>query len=488
LSIIFSAQGFRTFVKITKGTNHCTKDVFEIPNGNYFGLGINIDTLKNKVRYPLTVVILDNQGKTLAVKNYLKVKTPFSNAPLTIRTSCLVGNNIFFAGTVFDSAMKFSAVLIKFNFSGDTLWWRNYIDANYDIQINKVSPSVDGGFLLTGYLNDTVHGIQPLLLIKTDINGNELWRKIIHKSNPDGAEPKGLLQDSITKKIVIVGVQSFGPGIWYSDLLVLDSLGNSIFRYGYQQGGAQDLIQTIDKNYIMVGAEEISGFQSTGRSFALKFNINSPNTPIWRIDHFGPITAENLFYNVCEFPNGELLMTGTIDTTEFTEHVHNSLIRFVNVKPTGEILKVRYYNYAPDKNNDYRQFLYSTFLTKDGGWICTNSPYNPGNNPMIFVKYDANGCDSTLDYCANRVSIPKLNSNNSEIKLWPNPANNELNIEFDNQIDAWIEISNTLGEPLISRKTNSFNEQIQIADWPIGIYFVKIKTSQKQKIFKVIKN
>lgn len=487
LNLKIAAQGFRTFVNITKGTNHCTKDVFEIANGNYFGLGISIDTLKNRVRYPLSVVIFDGQGKILIIKNYLKNKINFSNPPTVIRTSCKVGSNLYFAGTVFDTAFKFTCVFIKFNFNGDTLWWKNFNDPNTDIQINKVSPSIDGGFLLLGTIMDNVNGIQPILLIKTDANGNELWRKIIHKSNPDGAEPRGILQDSLCKKIVIVGTQNFGSGIWYSDLIVLDSLGNNIYRYGYQQGGAQDVIQTKDKNFVMVGGEEISGFQSTGRSFALKFDINSPNTPIWRIDHFGPITAENLFNNICEFSSGELMISGTIDTTEFTKHVHNSLIRFVSLKPNGDLLKVRYYNYAPDSVNDYRQILYSSCVTSDGGWICTNSPYNPGNNPMIFVKYDANGCDSTLSYCANRVNVPKLSLDELGIKVWPNPAINEINIESEFQDEFELEVSNALGESLLTKKIKAKKDQIKITDWTNGIYFIKIKSQQTQKTFRVLK-
>lgn len=487
LHLNLASQGFRTFVKIPKGTNHCTKDVFELTNGNFFGLGISIDTLNNKVRYPLTAVILDSQGKTLKIKNFIKTKTPFSNAPITIRTSCKVGNYIYFAGTVFDSSFKFTGVLIKFNFNGDTIWWKNYVDYNYDITIHKVSPSVDGGFLLIGDLSDNVHGIQPAILIKTNANGIELWRKIIHKSNPDGAETKSVLQDTLTKKIILAGNQNFGSGIWYSRILILDSLGNFITSNAFQQGGVQDIIQTLDKNFVVVGFEEISGHQSTTRSFALKFNINSPNTPIWRIDNFGPITLYNVFNNVCEFPNGNLLLSGSIDTTGLTNNVFTGLVRYLEVSPNGQILKTRYYNYAPDLVNDYGQYVYSTNITSDGGWISTNSPIHLGNNPMIFVKYDAIGCDSTLAYCANSVGISKYNFDEIGLKVWPNPTIDEINIESEILIESEIEISNALGQTLVSKKINLKNEQVKLADWPKGIYFVKIKNSQFQKTYKVIK-
>jgi len=478
LHLKIAAQGFRTFVKIPKGTNHCTKDVFEITNGNFFGLGISIDTLNNKVRYPLTVVILDNQGKTLKIKNYIKTKTPFSNAPITIRTSCKVGNYIYFAGTVFDSSYKYTGVLIKFNFNGDTIWWKNYLAPNYDIQIHKVSPSVDGGFLLVGNVYDQINSIQPSLLIKTDAIGNEIWRKVIHKSNPDATETKAVLQDSLTKKIVLVGNQNLGSGIYYSHIMILDSLGNLIVRNGFQQGGVHDIIQTKDKGIVVVGFEDISGHQPTERSFALKFNLNSPSSTVWRIDNFGPITMNNTFYNVNEFPNGNLLLAGSIDTTGLTNNIFTGLVRYVEVNSNGQILKTRYYNYALDLVNVYGQYVYSTNITSDGGWISTNSPIHLGNNPMIFVKYDANGCDSTLAYCANRVGLNNFITNNNELIIYPNPSQNVLNIEFENNFNNQnytLKIVDVLGRTSTSLSMTTSNKiSLDLSKLPNGIYFLQV--------------
>ena len=82
-----------------------------------------------------------------------------------------------------------------------------------------------GLFLVTGFFqNWSANPYSKCLLIKTDANGYELWRKKIAKAIPDAQDGKTILQDSASKKIIIAGYQYIGnSNNWdgYPNLLIL---------------------------------------------------------------------------------------------------------------------------------------------------------------------------------------------------------------------------------------------------------------------------
>jgi hypothetical protein len=63
---------------------------------------------------------------------------------------------------------------------------------------------------------------------------------------------------------------------------------------------------------------------------------------------------------------------------------------------------------------------------------------------------------------------------NSKITIFPNPAKNQFNLDFDSvhfSINK-IQIFNTLGEKVF--ETNTISENIIFGTIPSGMYFVKI--------------
>lgn len=75
------------------------------------------------------------------------------------------------------------------------------------------------------------------------------------------------------------------------------------------------------------------------------------------------------------------------------------------------------------------------------------------------------------------------NNENNNLKLYPNPNNGKFRIEFDNKQTNKInfEINNLLGERIL--EISDFNTQIlndvDISNFPKGIYFVKIIDGEK---------
>lgn len=75
--------------------------------------------------------------------------------------------------------------------------------------------------------------------------------------------------------------------------------------------------------------------------------------------------------------------------------------------------------------------------------------------------------------------------NQSSFKVFPNPSQEFLNLEFDENIFLdQIEIFDSKGSLKKSIFINSGYVKIAIADFPAGVYFLKIKTSNHPFIFK----
>lgn len=74
----------------------------------------------------------------------------------------------------------------------------------------------------------------------------------------------------------------------------------------------------------------------------------------------------------------------------------------------------------------------------------------------------------------------------SKIILYPNPANDVLNIEAETNISS-IEITNMLGQALISTKENGNKHQVNISGLSAGNYFVKVTTGNTNRVLRLIK-
>ena len=442
LSIIYSAQGFRVKHYLNNSLNNATKSILEISPGKYIGGGFSIDPLKGT---QLTLMGLDSVGHVKWTKNYADTSFQHVDNFLITRYFMKHGNNLFYTGALRDKNPRAFGVLMKFNFNGDTLWQKIYRSADTleDLIPQRVCQSVDGGFLITGWFQHW--GTNPsrkLLLLKTDANGNELWRKQIVKSNPNVQDGKGIIQDSATKKIAIVGYQYLVTNTGfntYDNMVILDSLGNYVASTSriFGLGGALlDLIQTKDKKLVACGYKIVStvngGSTNMYKSYALKFDINNPYSPIWTIDDFDDLNLGNGFSSVDELPNGDLIFGGGIDTGAYTVFT-NSFQRIAKFNKDGNLIYKKYYNYKTNgATNANSQGMMSLMHTSDGGMIAAIAENNTNPNPFFFVKYDANGCDTTLAYCSILASLQNKGQQNDEFSVFPLPFHNQLSIAFNN--------------------------------------------------------
>ncbi len=491
-----SQGGFRARVYAPSGLNHDTKDVFETSPGNYIAGGIAIEMHNGNYCFLLTLTGLNANGQVQWMKKYGTDSMQFGNHPFTFRMFCKKDNYLYYTGPLIVANEKSFSTLIKFDLNGNIIWQKIYKDtsSSTDLVTQKVSPSVDGGFLLTGFFQDWINNTTPCLLIKTDALGNELWRKKINKAVPNVSDGKAIIQDSASKKIIIVGYQYIGNANYadvYQHLLILDSLGNTISQNHYTPGGFGDIIQTKDGKFVTIGVYRYSGFVSTNNSYATKFDVNNPTHPIWSITTYDPLVVNNAFGSISELPNGDLIIAGGLDTMVSITNRTNVLARIIKVNSiTGQVKWRRFYDYSKNDTLDNFQKSISINATSDGGWVTSWSVGNYGNNPLFYVKYDSTGCDTTTAYCLNPVAIKQVNVQNLGLHIYPNPSSGILNVEVNTALEKPLDItlSDALGR-IVKQLSLSASTKIDVSDLENGIYFLQVFDEGKLLTTeKIIKN
>ena len=126
-----------------------------------------------------------------------------------------------------------------------------------------------------------------------------------------------------------------------------------------------------------------------------------------------------------------------------------------------------------------------------------------GANDMIYITEESGyyfvlasssfGCVSSSDtvFVTNYSNIENQ-SLISSLKIYPNPAQDFISIEFENSGEAVkIQIVNVYGNIFYSENTDyyqlNYSNKIDIKDYPCGIYFIQLSSSNNTKTYKFIK-
>ncbi|WP_289044456.1 T9SS type A sorting domain-containing protein [uncultured Olleya sp.] len=111
----------------------------------------------------------------------------------------------------------------------------------------------------------------------------------------------------------------------------------------------------------------------------------------------------------------------------------------------------------------------------------------------LFGDVDLSGNDrifnTTIDLGAyeyiSTLSVDYVSLSTNSVRLYPNPVNDKLFIKSDNAIDS-ITIYNVSGQ--IIKQTEIFSNGIDVSVLNAGLYFINIKSDNRENIKKFIKN
>jgi hypothetical protein len=114
------------------------------------------------------------------------------------------------------------------------------------------------------------------------------------------------------------------------------------------------------------------------------------------------------------------------------------------------------------------------------------------NTAYIYFDYNAPIITNTTQNNFQTV-VTTINQNNdaNQLKVFPNPANELLNINLQNSVIENCIISNALGQTVFSSANeinSNHNIQLNISHLSAGVYFVKVSASDGSYNAKFIKS
>lgn len=477
----FSFAQYATYFNKQYNLYSNTENAFSIVErgGNYFVCGFGANSFSQSF---INFYCTDSAGNFLWEKEY--GKPGFHYYPgwggSLIQTS---DGGFALGGTIVDSAYHNSALLMKFNSVGDTLWTNTFGNDSICVAYQCKQTS-DNGYIIVG-ATDINSYWEDVLLIKTDSIGNEQWRQTLG----------GIQQDIGTSVIqtadggYLVGgyTSSFGANI-NSYVVKTDSSGQLVWQTvlggGYDEGRA-NVAQLNDGNYAVAGTYTFSqaGGPGVGSPFGKPFiaKLDTSGNTIWS-QTYGAVKFNASLTSIHELPNGDLIGAGFCGGNSHMEGL------VLKINSLGDSLWYRTYNHHPLNEN----FFYYSEPTSDQGLIACGVTWDYQNNyeyNMWVVKLDSLGCDTIG---CNSVGIAHNTLSSSEIIVYPNPSSGTFTITNGNfnQVENSITIFDMFGR-IVNAQLIFSGEKIQfdLSQYSSGIYLLEIRNEEgrniySQKIFK----
>ena len=492
LNLTLSSQGgFRKRINLPGSYGTAAIAAFETSPDNYLILSKTKAIDGNNWIFKLGVTKYNSNSHIYTTKQFGDSNLFYPHSFAWIRNlGKKIGNSVYFANYSCDNNLSlWKGVFINFDFNGDTIWQRKYHSVGEHIFLFQCNKTWDGGFILTGQARDTLLKVGRLLLIKTDANGNELWRKKYNNPAPNYAEGRDVIQDSASKQILITGMRfkgfSNGSQIEEKFVFLTDSLGTLLYDLPntyLMDNASAGILRDHNNNYYVFGYKNKSYIAPhyTVKPYLLKFKILGNNLTTVFDKEYDKEYVSNAFFDAEFDDNNHINLIGHIDTNTINNLPANGMVSKFKINSDGELISKKYYNYTYNLNWNFGVVANGLSLTSDGGIIApVERLLNSSNNyaPLFFVKYDSLGCDTSAFYCAT-VGIKENSYQTTDVSIYPQPANQVVNLSsplFANK-SAQIQLHNNLGQ-LCFKQNVKFNNgalQIPIANLPKGIYSLKL--------------
>jgi hypothetical protein len=391
-------------------------------------------------------------------------------------------------------------VIIAFNNELNIIWSKNYFSTSSNI-FNSICPTVNSGFMFVGSGCSGKH-----LFINCDSNGNILWQK-------DHTAPyMGSYTGSNNYKLLKMNSNSYIDFTKFGDgellyILNLDSLGN-LLQFNYLSGFLpQGLGKSADNGIVLFGTKYIDRNSiciikldsNLSTSWAKEYSTNYQNI----IYDYTPLNNNtNMFVGSTLINNNQYALIGSVDSIgnllwlkkdvplNYGISSLNSCIvdpfnnAFIGVSSSSGISLIKT-NYSVNGFCNLNNVSFNNPLS----FIFSNLelPMSPGFLTYIVDTFNLN---ITNDYSliSNIVCGPLVNINDnisvSDISVFPNPAFNQLNIQYDSGLNLNFQLYDILGIKKKSFLLNkNFNKLIlDVSGLPVGLYFYTISDSNNKNV------
>jgi len=433
-----------TLFEKTIGQQNCYDEgvsALEVGDGNFLVSGA-YNCTGNSPDWKGYLVFLNEKGDTLWSKKDLQV-----NGKVRATHD---GNFVFIggntAGFVYDTIQLFKSTL-----TGNIIWKKSIFYTECKNTVSDILP-VPEGFILTGFYSSSScsNPVYNSFILKLDHHGNKLWEYLIEGSNNDqlhtikqmnnGSIAAFGWTDSKTKSndvdYLLVKLNSKGNLIWTK------TYGNESDNYGY----GMDITET-------------NGFVITGYTQNMEvLKLNNDGNKIWT-KTYGPACGGRYYQAQVTSDGGytflgseysdnsckSLLIKTDKDGKTLWKKTFNGKLREFNENSDSSFILTGYLSYLP---NIYVIKFDSTKVKEQRIKEITTAP----NDDRVKAQYLLDSLD-----IETTVNEQLLEEKYPSPKLYPNPAENYVEIQFNNpeKEPYTVEIFNINGSRVASQ--SNFN-------------------------------
>ena len=267
-----------------------------------------------------------------------------------------------------------SAYIIRTNGIGDTLWTKVY-GGNLSQVFYKIRNTNDGGYILCGVTHGLGYYGYNYLMLKINSSGVTLWQKGYGGYGDENAND--VIQTSDGGFALVGASTSFGDAIYF---VKTNNQGDTLWTKLYSKSYtsfANSLIQLADNGYIIVGE---TGIGSVNRNLlVIRTNLNGDT--IW-MKTFGGYNNE-VGYSVKETDDGGFIISGA--TKSFGAGGYD--VYLIKIYSNGLIQWTKTIGGINDDSGG------ECILTSDGGYAVAGSTksFGSGNYDAYLLKFNSIG-------------------------------------------------------------------------------------------------
>jgi hypothetical protein len=468
-----NTQGIITFERIigTQFDDHVSSFV-QISDKGYILVG---STTKENAQFTDAYVIrTDKYGKVLWTKTY---GGNYDDAASDVVQSpdgnfVIVGNSSSFGSG------QVQIYLFKIDSDGNTVWEKSFGEQK-DIAASNIRNTTDNSFIITGNTKDTPDNSRDALLLKTDKDGNLIWKKHYGTSNGESASGITLTSDG---GYIFTGTDANSSTNDFNIYCVkTDAEGNVLWTKDYggsNQEGGSTIISTDDGGYMISGYTVSYG---AGAEDGFLVKIDSAGKEQW-YKAFG-YEHNDRFASVVQMPDGGYMASGSTVNYFDVNYTYTDAY-LVRTNASGEMTWSK--TFGGDKSEGFGRLIEAgdgTYAT-----IANTNSYGQSQD-IMFVKINENG--TLTDIKNDNLSI--LPTSNILYQNYPNPFNPITCIRYSVSKPEHVSITifNELGQKVVTlvnkyQASGSYTINFNASQLASGVYLYRLQAGSFVSVKKMI--
>lgn len=416
---------------------------------------------------------------------------------------------------------SWNVLLFKVNEEGKLLWHHVYEGGMQSDRATSLKATVDSGFIITGHTRGV--GNERLFLIKADASGKIEWDRIY--GNQGSIEPVKV--ETVKDSGFLIASNYYPPGGESPDILLMntDTSGNILRSERIGSGKSEmvwDMVASPGSGWVLCGNTNAATLSNQD---GLLLNVNGSGDVIWAKTY--GTDGKELLKSLEVTGDNQLISSGSILNAGDRRH----RILFIETNVNGDTSTVKEFGGKEDA------MAIDVISTPDSGYIICGLTRIQDKTRLYLAKTNASGfvtCRSknrelsTMNFTpvVSPVAMDTLNHfmtvnakltirdyhpkvivhcfasgikehkrrEQRNVSIYPNPVHNRLYIKINalrlKKNSIRLEILNSKGIRLFEASNGKVPGRVKVsfAGYPPGIYLLRLQTSRKNIMFRIIKH